>query len=212
MFTHKVDKRSKINMQDYLENHFRYNTMNSWNGLHSFANNVKIHRISKYTQVPDDKLYDFLELEESFKKIHDLIAQWTAEQNYEYTVQFNGRSDGYLVLYKSYREQSRYKSICPHCGQKNYKRAEDNNNGVCGRCHTEGLIPYSGYSLQVHATGVEYDEDCMDSLRETTELVQSFDQLCEDIVQCYFDFCANYDIKEEQYPVMHSRKIVVPVE
>ena len=44
-FQKKVDRRSRSAMVDYLQGHERYNTMNSWNRLTSYANNIKIHRL-----------------------------------------------------------------------------------------------------------------------------------------------------------------------
>lgn len=44
-FYKKVDIRKPKDMIDYLKNHFRYDTMNSWNRATSYANNVKIHRV-----------------------------------------------------------------------------------------------------------------------------------------------------------------------
>ena len=45
MFSVKVDMRSRKAMTEFLENHFRYSTMNSWNGSTSYANNVKYYNL-----------------------------------------------------------------------------------------------------------------------------------------------------------------------
>jgi len=44
-FYKKVDIRKPKDMIDYLKNHFRYNTMNSWNRSTSYANNLKIYKV-----------------------------------------------------------------------------------------------------------------------------------------------------------------------
>ena len=44
-FYEKVDLRSRKDMVDFLENHFRYFTMNSWNRSTSFANNMKLYNL-----------------------------------------------------------------------------------------------------------------------------------------------------------------------
>ena len=41
-FYQKIDLRSKEGMIDFLSNHFRYDTMNSWNQATSYANKVKV--------------------------------------------------------------------------------------------------------------------------------------------------------------------------
>ena len=45
LFEKKVDLRNKAKMIDFLENHFRYSTMNSWNGCSSYANCIKIYSL-----------------------------------------------------------------------------------------------------------------------------------------------------------------------
>ena len=40
-----VDLRSRAEMTAYLENHFRYPTMNSWNQATSYACNLKVDRL-----------------------------------------------------------------------------------------------------------------------------------------------------------------------
>lgn len=43
-FFEKVDLRSRDAMVSFLVNHFRYNTMNSWNRSTSWANNLKVYK------------------------------------------------------------------------------------------------------------------------------------------------------------------------
>lgn len=76
----------------------RYNTMNSWNNATSLAYNLKIHKVI------DDKLqnkvYELMELSEFHEDINVLISDFDNEFNHEWQAGFNGRSGGYLVLYK----------------------------------------------------------------------------------------------------------------
>lgn len=44
-FFQPVDLRSRKAMIDYLEDHFRYFTMNSWNRSQSYACNLKIYKL-----------------------------------------------------------------------------------------------------------------------------------------------------------------------
>jgi len=98
-FSHKVDKRSKSAMIKYLEDHPRYSTMNTWNGLKSFSNNVKLNRIQKPAGIDTSKMYDFLEIDEVYEAVNDDLSNFKYE-NPGYSIGFNGRSSGYLVLYQ----------------------------------------------------------------------------------------------------------------
>lgn len=76
----------------------RYWTMNSWNRSSSLAYNLKIYNvIDKDLQ---DKVYEMLELDEFYDDINELIREFDWFHNYEWQAGFNGRSGGYLVLYK----------------------------------------------------------------------------------------------------------------
>jgi len=88
----------KSEMKDYLINHFRYWTMNSWNRSTSYARNVKIYNV-----IPpeyQDKAFELLDVEEYWYVIRSLIRGWQKEHRYQWQIGFNGRSGEYLVLYK----------------------------------------------------------------------------------------------------------------
>lgn len=100
MFYKSVNTNNREEMIAFLSNHFRYNTMNTWNRMTSYANNVKLNRLN----IPKnliDKAYDFLfaECEEYQFAISDLISEFCHETGY--TAGFNGRNDGYIVLYNT---------------------------------------------------------------------------------------------------------------
>lgn len=77
----------------------RYYTMNSWNRSESLAYNLKIYNvIDKELQ---NACYDLLDVDFFYDDyIHPLIADFECQFNYEWQAGFNGRSGGYLVLYK----------------------------------------------------------------------------------------------------------------
>lgn len=98
-FYHKVDRRSRKAMTDFLTNHFRYNTMNSWNRSTSYANDMKItHLDFSHEQVM--KLFDIMDCEDCYDNINDKIWEFGYQHNWQWQVGFNGRSGGYLVLYQ----------------------------------------------------------------------------------------------------------------
>jgi hypothetical protein len=119
-FQKKVDRRSRTGMVSFLKGHFRYDTMNSWNGLTSYANNIKTHRLG-LTPEQSNKADEMLETD-YWKEIRDPIDDFTESQCHTYTIGTNGRSGGYLVLYQSRREKTGHLSYCPSCGQRNFKK------------------------------------------------------------------------------------------
>ena len=98
MFTKTVNHNNRQEMINFLENHFRYYTMGSWNRCTSYANNVKIYNLNLPQEVRD-KAWDFIsaECEDFWFNVHDFIADFEAETGY--TAGFNGQSGGYIVLY-----------------------------------------------------------------------------------------------------------------
>ena len=88
-------------MVNYLKNHFRYNTANSWNQSTSYARNVKVYNLDLPKDLLD-RAYDLV-FEDGFNELMvdlycDLINQFEEDAD-GYTIGFNGRSGGYLVLY-----------------------------------------------------------------------------------------------------------------
>lgn len=108
-------------MVAYLKGHCRYNTMNSWNRCTSYANCVKIHRLDLPAGL-ENRAYELLAVPDTFERTRDLMKQWSRGYDYEWQAGFNGRSDGYIVLYQGERKLSQYKSVCTTCGQRNYRR------------------------------------------------------------------------------------------
>ena len=60
--------------------------------------------------------------------------------------------------------------------------------------------------------GIDQGEDFLDwdieSLRDRTKLVQSFDQLCDDIVAELVRICTHYDVVEEEICVSKTIKVL----
>jgi hypothetical protein len=84
-------------MFEFINNHFRYYTANSWNRGRSIANNVKIYNLglsgdhwTALTFLQDDDYF----------VVNMMIEDWETEHR-GYKVGFNGRSGGYLVLYNA---------------------------------------------------------------------------------------------------------------
>ena len=97
IFTKKVDKRNKQVMIDFLSNHSRYWTMNSWNRLHSYSNNIKAH--NHFSGSDLDKAYEIMGTD-YWDEISYPIEEFIDEYPH-YRIYSNGRSSGYLVLMRN---------------------------------------------------------------------------------------------------------------
>lgn len=64
-FEKKVDRRSRKAMVEFLTSHFRYDTMNSWNRMTSYAHSVKMNRLG-LTKAQEDAAYEMLGADENF--------------------------------------------------------------------------------------------------------------------------------------------------
>lgn len=201
-FYKKVDLRSKTAMVQFLENHFRYSTMNSWNHSTSYANNVKIHSLG-LTPSQVDKLYEMTELTEFYERLEPLMSWFAEQHNYFWQVGFNGRSSGYLVLYQGYSKPSAYKSFCTKCGQRSFKTVEETGSCRCGSCGTDHRINYSVSPKEIGiypGKPTDMNEDFEDwdiySLKKRVMLVQEFDRLCDQMVALTCELADNYEIEE----------------
>lgn len=213
-FFKQVDLRSRQAMIDFLENHFRYNTMNSWNRSTSYANNVKIYNLG----LPDviaNKAYEIMDTDELWFEINNEIREWNNTHQHRWQAGFNGRSGGYLVLYNGGSKKSKYKSYCTRCGQRNFKTVEETKGNSCGRCGQLSRIDYKeGHEPKEIFTypgkGVDMEEDFNDwpmyELRERVKLVQSFDRLCDRLLDILVNFCVNCEVEEEEVLVPTKRK------
>ena len=76
----------------------RYYTMNSWNLSTAPAYNLKIYNVINNDL--QDKVYELLECEDYHFQISQLINDFDLENDYNWQAGFNGRSGGYLVLYR----------------------------------------------------------------------------------------------------------------
>lgn len=131
-FEKKVDLRSKKAMVDFLAGHFRYYTMNSWNRMTSYANCIKVHRLG-LSRDQNSRVWDLLDTD-YWDEIRYPIDDFTEETGGCYTIGTNGRSGGYLVLYRSEYEVTGHKSWCRTCGQRSFAKV------VAPRDGAEGII------------------------------------------------------------------------
>lgn len=124
MFYKDVDYANREYMLEFLNKHFRYYTMNSWNQSTSYANCVKLHAL----EIPEhlkDKAYEFLyaSCDEYRWDIQDAIANFVITTGY--SAGFNGRSDGYIVMYDTERDTNGVLQVYPGRNIDQYEDFED---------------------------------------------------------------------------------------
>lgn len=162
-YVDNIDVTKAKEMYQYLQNHFEYYTLNSWNGLKSIANKVKLYDLLLADRLRAGNWTDACRLvfdntdltEDYFNSVNQMLEDFEADHP-GYMACFNGRSDGYIVL--------------------SYERSNGN------------ILPYIfDYSDNYE----DFKEECISvygsvrnaipELRRLTELVRDFDKLCDEL-------------------------------
>lgn len=215
-FYKRIDLRSRKAMTDFLINHFRYNTANSWNRSQSYACNLKIHRLGLDSEIVN-KLFDMIQVQEFFYGINDLLNEFNKQHCYRWQAAMNGRSGGYLVLYHGQVTASEYKSFCTSCGQKNFTSIKGTGI-VCGRCKRPDRIDYTTPPLSVSVfpgrgtdDGEDFEDWTIKEIRDRVRLVQELDLLADSIVDYALECAYNYTVEDEEILVPKTHKVLVPM-
>ena len=213
-FKQKVNLRSKKAMISFLSNHFRYDTMNSFNCSTSYANNVKINRLDLPREIMD-KAYEMLGMEEVSDAYDWIIQEFCEKHKYEWQIGFNGRSSGYVVLYSGGLDyKNAHTARCYSCGRLTYHK----ENVPCTRQGCKGtltvlekpkpqVVTFPGKSVDGDANFEDWD---IDSLRSRVKLVQEFDECCDEIVAAFVGLCEDNNIGEEEVTYTKKVKVLVP--
>lgn len=147
-----IDITNDKQMFNFLKDHFRYPTMNSWNGLYSVAHNVKLYKLG----LSGDWCTAMNLLNNGeYETINWMIKDWERDHP-GYTIGFNGRSGGYLVLYNA------------------------DNAGDVLPCSITDNDDYSQYKEWCRYYGYTVKENRFE-LQMFTKLVREFDKLCDEI-------------------------------
>lgn len=163
-----IDITNDKQMFNFLKNHYQYYTMNSWNGLKSIANNVKLYRL----ELSGDWVtaLNFLN-SGSYDDINSMIDDWQYEHP-GYVAGFNGSSGGYLVLYNS----DNNKTILPD--EVDYNDTYEGYKEMCREYF--GSVKAARYKLV-----------------EAVKLVQDFDRLCDQLKD-YCDYLSKLNFATEE--------------
>lgn len=197
-------------MIDFLKSHFRYYTMNSWNKSTSYAQNVKVYNIG-LTPEQRDRAYDIICAEGAYDEINCIIDDFGIKHNHEYQIGFNGRSDGYLVLYQGGREDLGFKTQCDSCGKLTWYETEQS----CKMKECNGTlklldhIVYQTFSQP--GMGLDMDNDFEDwddhSLLCRYKLVKHFDETVDLCISVFKEMVNSCEAVEKE--IMVSKKIIV---
>jgi hypothetical protein len=137
--------------------------MNSWNLSQAPAYNLKVYNV--IDNKLQNKVFELMDTENFYDDINLLIADFDRENGYLWQAGFNGRSGGYLVLYKG-------------------GKREDNST-----------FTYPGKAIEDNEVPVE--------------VLKKFRQLAIDIIKTVEYMAKNYNIKEEDYTVTKTRKVLI---
>jgi hypothetical protein len=210
----KVDFRSRQDMTNFLKNHFRYHTMNSWNCSTSYANNIKVYNLGLDRET-ERILYEIIETDLFWNKVNRLLDDFAVKYNHHWQIGINGRSGGYFVLYHGRIEPTGHKSYCTACGQRNFQSIKENGN-ICGACGEAARVNFIHPPVQTvkyigHSVDMENDftDFTMYELRERVKLVQAFDKVTDDILTMAVGMCENCIVEDEIYYIPKTRKILV---
>lgn len=214
-FIQHIDRRHRQAMTDYLRGHPRYDTMNSWNRSTSYAHGVKLHDL-ELTPEQLAVAWDLLDCEEVFDAIQALLQEWAIGHQWRWQVGFNGRSNGYLVLYQGGLDHEHARTArCDACGKLTWHKQDV----PCTREGCDGalrvlekprprIITYPGRSLDQGEDFADWD---IESLRDRVRLIQSFDRLCQDVLELFCHTCDHYTVIDRQILVPKTVKVLEPV-
>ena len=179
----------------------RYNTMNSWNNSTAPAYNLKVTKV--IPRELQSKVFEMMDCENFYDDINWLVNDFGAEHDHKWQAGFNGRSGGYLVLYRGERKLSQHKSICTSCWQRNFTTVEDTGK-KCGKCHKESRVNREMYDIST------FPGKSIEDNEVPKEVMQAFTRLANDIVNTVIANAKEGNVEEEEYFVTKTRKVLVP--
>lgn len=204
--------RTRKEMIQYLQNHFRYDTMNSWNAATSYAVRVKLRQIHFPNNEIENRAYEMLEQESAFWQVNDIMREFAERYDYKFQMGFNGRSSGYIVLYEGDIEPSEHKTICAHCRQKNFNA----NATKCGVCGKQTMRPFKGFTTHTYSgRGLDMGEDFesweLSDLKWRVDVVYDFDQTVKKCVDAFIYFVKTHVVNEREIQVTRKIQVAEPI-
>lgn len=171
-------------MIEFLTEHKRYSTTNGMGFGSSYANNIKVPHVGIPSDVDQDTAYEMVTMPDWHAAFNVLINSWTIDQNEAWTVCVGGRSGGYMVLTKQLRHEVRGPKRSDAPTFKYHPTTQD----------VDGDRDYAEWSLA--------------DIRERVKLVCSFDELCDNVVETFFDICREFEIVTETIKVPKKIRVL----
>ncbi|MDO8941065.1 MAG: hypothetical protein Q7U98_18075 [Methylicorpusculum sp.] len=202
----RIDRRSRTEIVNFLLNHDRYFTMRPWNRSTAYAHNIKLHRLG-LTAKQLAQAYELMDVD-YWDEIRWPIEAFTEAQGGCYTLCVNGRSGGYLVLYRSKRELTGHLSYCPSCGQRNFKKIPP----IFNAAHEQVIAQVILNSQAAGQTSVYLKQQAIAELPiSTEEKVTLIGRIRGQLLDCsQSDSCGVCKKPRRNYEVLPKRLSVCP--
>ena len=179
---------------EYINEHFTYFTMNSWNRTTSIANNIKAWSLP-LSREQRDKLFDILADENLsnhfYADINHTIREYIAKEKAEYNnidVYFNGKSGGYLVLTPANSIRNITNELIADFDD--YEQALQYLKD-CGSTHKEA------------------QEELKAAILNDFEVVKSFDIFCDELLNQTVYILDNAKIESNEYYKKEVQKTLI---
>lgn len=176
----------------------RYYTMNSWNQSMAPAYDLKVHNVIPGELI--DKVYEMMDCENFYDNINKMIWEFGRKHDYEWQAGFNGRSGGYLVLYRGGKRLAG-NSVCIACGQVRFPSVAEGGTkcGRCGNCLVIDKITYAPYTQ----SGMAIEDD-----EAPAKVRKAFDKLAKDIVKSVIDRARSCAVEDREVMVPRRFKMI----
>jgi len=104
--------RTKADIASFLRNHCRYSTLNPWNGVSSYAVNIKVSRLH-LTHEQRLACYDLMQCAGAYEEsgFNATLNWFDHRHNFRWQAGINGRSGGYAVLYQGSQSPSGRRTV-----------------------------------------------------------------------------------------------------
>ena len=178
--------------------------MNSWNNATAPAYNLKVHKVidSKL----QNKVFELMDCEGFYDEINSMIHEFDRKYKNTWQAGFNGRSGGYLVLYRGGQDVKRYT-------KEDFKK----NNNYNGRVYISDRHGWK--SLEEAKKAGLIDRDIITrvytqpgkSIEESEvpgAVLRAFRKLAVDIVKHVEYMAKNASVEDETYIVEKTRKVI----
>jgi hypothetical protein len=166
----------------FIQNHFTYDILNSWNRLESIANNIKIYNLGLSAE-QQNKFFELLGIEDDcfYENLNYIIKDFEEQTNTN--IFFNGRSNGYLVIIPDFKTNNRWQNILD-------------------LFFGDNIYDYKNYmEFRKNSIDIEYMNYDYNYLKEKIEqcyyLIKAFDKLCDVLRDELIYILDNATIKEE---------------